>query len=50
MPGSELYEQFMALHAREGGFVMPNAGLYTRLERKESILFFQLLPGRPRRT
>lgn len=25
MPGSELYETFMALHARDGGFVMPNA-------------------------
>lgn len=25
MPGSELYEQFMALHTREGGLVMPNA-------------------------
>ena len=25
MPSSELYERFMALHAREGGFVMPNA-------------------------
>ena len=25
MPGSELYEKFMALHTREGGFVMPNA-------------------------
>jgi len=25
MPGSELYEKFMALHARDGGFVMPNA-------------------------
>jgi 2-methylisocitrate lyase-like PEP mutase family enzyme len=25
MPGSELYEEFMALHTREGGLVMPNA-------------------------
>src|SRR5689334_7152895 len=25
MAGSELYERFMALHAREGGLVMPNA-------------------------
>ncbi|WP_184826282.1 isocitrate lyase/phosphoenolpyruvate mutase family protein [Jiangella mangrovi] len=25
MSGSELYERFMALHAREGGLVMPNA-------------------------
>lgn len=25
MPGSELYEKFMALHTREGGLVMPNA-------------------------
>jgi 2-methylisocitrate lyase-like PEP mutase family enzyme len=25
MPGSESYEKFMALHARDGGFVMPNA-------------------------
>ncbi|WP_329537584.1 isocitrate lyase/phosphoenolpyruvate mutase family protein (plasmid) [Streptomyces sp. NBC_01450] len=25
MPGSELYEQFMALHTRDGGLVMPNA-------------------------
>lgn len=25
MSGSELYEQFLALHTREGGFVMPNA-------------------------
>jgi 2-methylisocitrate lyase-like PEP mutase family enzyme len=25
MPGSELYERFMALHTREGGLVMPNA-------------------------
>jgi 2-methylisocitrate lyase-like PEP mutase family enzyme len=25
MPGSELYEQFMALHNREGGLVLPNA-------------------------
>lgn len=25
MPGSELYEKFMALHTRDGGFVMPNA-------------------------
>ncbi|MEU9977777.1 isocitrate lyase/phosphoenolpyruvate mutase family protein [Streptomyces sp. NPDC051014] len=25
MPGSELYEQFMALHTRAGGLVMPNA-------------------------
>jgi 2-methylisocitrate lyase-like PEP mutase family enzyme len=25
MAGSELYERFMALHTREGGFVMPNA-------------------------
>jgi 2-methylisocitrate lyase-like PEP mutase family enzyme len=25
MPGSELSEKFMALHTREGGFVMPNA-------------------------
>ncbi|MFJ2394453.1 isocitrate lyase/phosphoenolpyruvate mutase family protein [Streptomyces sp. NPDC087843] len=25
MPGSELYEKFMALHARDGGLVMPNA-------------------------
>jgi 2-methylisocitrate lyase-like PEP mutase family enzyme len=25
MPGSELFEKFMALHTREGGFVMPNA-------------------------
>jgi 2-methylisocitrate lyase-like PEP mutase family enzyme len=25
MPGSELYEQFMALHSRDGGLVMPNA-------------------------
>jgi 2-methylisocitrate lyase-like PEP mutase family enzyme len=25
MPSSELYERFMALHTREGGFVMPNA-------------------------
>jgi 2-methylisocitrate lyase-like PEP mutase family enzyme len=25
MPGSELYEQFMALHTRGGGLVMPNA-------------------------
>jgi 2-methylisocitrate lyase-like PEP mutase family enzyme len=25
MPGSELFEKFMALHTRDGGFVMPNA-------------------------
>jgi 2-methylisocitrate lyase-like PEP mutase family enzyme len=25
MPGSKLYEDFMALHTREGGLVMPNA-------------------------
>lgn len=25
MPGSELYEKFMALHTRDGGLVMPNA-------------------------
>lgn len=25
MPGSELYERFMALHTRDGGLVMPNA-------------------------
>ncbi|WP_438307113.1 isocitrate lyase/PEP mutase family protein (plasmid) [Streptomyces sp. HUAS TT11] len=25
MPGSDLYEKFMALHTRDGGFVMPNA-------------------------
>ncbi|MGY2700730.1 isocitrate lyase/PEP mutase family protein [Nocardioides sp. HB32] len=25
MPNSESYERFLALHAREGGFVMPNA-------------------------
>src|SRR3954451_13659410 len=25
MSGSEIYERFMALHAREGGLVMPNA-------------------------
>ncbi|MEV4449712.1 MULTISPECIES: isocitrate lyase/PEP mutase family protein [Streptomyces] len=25
MPGSELYEQFMALHTRDGGLVIPNA-------------------------
>lgn len=25
MPGSEIYERFMALHTREGGLVMPNA-------------------------
>lgn len=25
MPGSELYERFMALHTREGGLVLPNA-------------------------
>lgn len=25
MPGSEMYENFMALHTREGGLVMPNA-------------------------
>jgi 2-methylisocitrate lyase-like PEP mutase family enzyme len=25
MPGSDLYEKFMALHTREGGLVMPNA-------------------------
>ncbi|MFE4547324.1 isocitrate lyase/phosphoenolpyruvate mutase family protein [Streptomyces sp. NPDC056785] len=25
MPGSELYEHFMALHTRDGGLVMPNA-------------------------
>jgi len=25
MAGSDLYEKFMALHSREGGFVMPNA-------------------------
>jgi 2-methylisocitrate lyase-like PEP mutase family enzyme len=25
MSGSELYERFLALHAREGGFIMPNA-------------------------
>lgn len=25
MPGSELYERFMALHSRDGGLVMPNA-------------------------
>ena len=25
MPGSELYEKFMALHIREGGLVLPNA-------------------------
>jgi 2-methylisocitrate lyase-like PEP mutase family enzyme len=25
MPGSELYENFMALHTRDGGLVMPNA-------------------------
>lgn len=25
MPGSKLYEQFMALHTRDGGVVMPNA-------------------------
>lgn len=25
MSGSELYEKFLALHAREGGFIMPNA-------------------------
>jgi 2-methylisocitrate lyase-like PEP mutase family enzyme len=25
MAGSELYEKFLALHARDGGFVMPNA-------------------------
>ena len=25
MPGSELYETFMALHTRDGGLVMPNA-------------------------
>ncbi|WP_433506747.1 isocitrate lyase/PEP mutase family protein [Pseudonocardia halophobica] len=25
MPGSEPYERFMALHTRDGGFVMPNA-------------------------
>jgi len=25
MSGSELYERFMALHTRDGGFVMPNA-------------------------
>ncbi|MGW4985547.1 isocitrate lyase/PEP mutase family protein [Streptomyces mirabilis] len=25
MPGSELYDQFMALHTRDGGLVMPNA-------------------------
>jgi 2-methylisocitrate lyase-like PEP mutase family enzyme len=25
MPGSELYERFLALHTREGGLVMPNA-------------------------
>jgi 2-methylisocitrate lyase-like PEP mutase family enzyme len=25
MPGSELYEQFLALHTREGGLVLPNA-------------------------
>jgi 2-methylisocitrate lyase-like PEP mutase family enzyme len=25
LPGSELYETFMALHTREGGLVMPNA-------------------------
>jgi 2-methylisocitrate lyase-like PEP mutase family enzyme len=25
MPGSEIYEAFLALHTREGGFVMPNA-------------------------
>src|SRR5215472_7445228 len=25
MSGSEIYEQFMALHTRDGGLVMPNA-------------------------
>ncbi|MFF4901829.1 isocitrate lyase/phosphoenolpyruvate mutase family protein [Streptomyces sp. NPDC001068] len=25
MPGSEIYERFMALHTRDGGLVMPNA-------------------------
>jgi 2-methylisocitrate lyase-like PEP mutase family enzyme len=25
VPGSEIYETFMALHTRDGGFVMPNA-------------------------
>jgi 2-methylisocitrate lyase-like PEP mutase family enzyme len=25
MPGSEIYEKFLALHTRDGGFVMPNA-------------------------
>ena len=25
MPGSAMYEKFMALHTRDGGFVMPNA-------------------------
>ena len=25
MPGSEIYERFLALHTREGGLVMPNA-------------------------
>jgi 2-methylisocitrate lyase-like PEP mutase family enzyme len=25
MSGSEIYERFLALHTREGGFVMPNA-------------------------
>src|SRR3954463_14071009 len=25
VPGSEIYERFLALHTREGGLVMPNA-------------------------
>lgn len=33
VPGSERYERFMAMHTREGGFVMPNAwdGLSTQV-------------------